>query len=474
MGDHTDDLIFGRSAAAVAGGAGAAAVGYTDQNINLEEAPHDRQHDGFRQVPDELLEVILSFVGSRHILMTVPRVCKRWRHAARSVAVVVTPVTPPEQHAPHPLESARALHSQLPHNLKLFQSIDIDVVGRWLLDLAARYHKIIQLAPLCGVSSPFEACLPDTAVAEVVASCSHLDELFVGWDLPGDEVDTALVLAAVSRHCPRIRSVEVWRDDLTDLVVANLVAACHGLTHITLKANATLSDEALVAIGANCPCLNRLRFACIEKDTAQNRRAITDRGVVALAHGCRHLAELSFVDGPVALTDVSLVTLGERCHALKCIRLWCHPASEGISDIGVAALARGCTNLQTLSFTQVTAMTDASMAALAASCRRLSRIRVRGTAITSAGVICIANSCPELTCVDFSETAVTDSGLIHLVERCRHLKLIDGLLCNQLTDGFAHFLIANRQRNFSIMLDGSSGISKASHARLRQVFRRDI
>jgi hypothetical protein len=119
-------------------------------------------------------------------------------------------------------------------------------------------------------------------------------------------------------------------------------------------------------------------------------------------------------------------------------------------------------------------MTDASMAALAASCRRLSRIRVRGTAITSAGVICIANSCPELTCVDFSETAVTDSGLIHLVERCRHLKLIDGLLCNQLTDGFAHFLIANRQRNFSIMLDGSSGISRASHARLRQVFRRDI
>lgn len=74
---------------------------------------------------------------------------------------------------------------------------------------------------------------------------------------------------------------------------------------------------------------------------------MTDKGLAALAKGCRRLEAVDLTALP-RVGDKALVALGKRCPRLVSLSApRCGPSpAEGISDVGCRALAAGCPKLQ--------------------------------------------------------------------------------------------------------------------------------
>jgi hypothetical protein len=70
-------------------------------------------------------------------------------------------------------------------------------------------------------------------------------------------------LAAIGRHCPRLRALDASRNPgVSDNGVAALAAACQGLLEVDLSDDAQISDGSLCALAAGCRGLQARRRRC--------------------------------------------------------------------------------------------------------------------------------------------------------------------------------------------------------------------
>ena len=230
----------------------------------------------------------------------------------------------------------------------------------------------------------------ESAVAAMARVFTDLEEL----GLSNQEAVTDVALRAIAAHLPKLRLLQCdCCSGISDGGVIELVQKCTSLQSLDLG-ETLITDAAGIAIGQNCPNLEEL---WLNRNTS-----ITDRSLVAIAHGCARLTTL----------DLS---------------------GASLSIVGIEALAASGCRLQKLYLWNCLQITDACVAALLPKLGGAMTLDLDGTGVTVASVSMLANAVPNLEFLNiYTNSCIITYEACAALKGCRALK---GLHVNGQHDG---------------------------------------
>jgi Leucine Rich repeat len=248
-------------------------------------------------------------------------------------------------------------------------------------------------------------CVGVSAIAE---RCSALVKIFIleGGESPYTAVALNDSIRAIVRGCPKLQTIGIYLcGRLTDESVAFLAERCKELRSVCLRSCDLVSDEAIKAIANSCPDLEKLDVG----DRLYNRTSFSGQ-----------------------ITDESFTIVGEKCSKLVDIAI----AYNDVTDIGIAALARGCPQLRSFSANNCPSISTAGMMAISHGCKELRTITLLFCRlITDDSLFRIAEGCPELTSFTLScNEAVTNAGISSIAGGCEKLTSITIDRCDRIHD----------------------------------------
>ena len=218
----------------------------------------------------------------------------------------------------------------------------------------------------------------ESAVAAMARVFTDLEEL----GLSGQEPLTDVALRAMAMHLPNLRRLQCDRcSGIRDGGVIELAQKCTSLRSLDLS-ETLITDAAGIAIGQNCPNLEELCLGMWETGNT----SLTDRSLVAIAHGCARLTSL----------DMS---------------------GASLSIVGIEALAASACRLQELNLEDCSEISDACVAALLPNLGAAMTLNLDRTGVTVASVSMIANAVPNL-----HDLSISTNSCIITYEACAALK----------------------------------------------------
>eukprot|EP00741_Cyanophora_paradoxa_P015878 tig00020909_g15329.t1 len=269
--------------------------------------------------------------------------------------------------------------------------------------------------------------LTDQSLGAAAVCCPDIEEIDIGWN--DNFTDTGV--QALGQRCKSLHTVRMAGcRELTSralLHVAMLVGP--RLAELDILRCEKVSDNGPRCIADKCPNVRSLRigFCC----------RLTDESVRALGSGLRSVTDLDLSnirllsDGALAAGIEPLADSLERLNLYSCARLTDEAAGAvarcrrlrrlvlsfvgELSDEGLAAVARGCPELEELEVSSCRLLTDGGVAAAAGALPRLRLLNAAGVRLTDAGVDALG---PPLACVDVREcTRVTPAAAERLRSR---------------------------------------------------------
>jgi hypothetical protein len=184
-----------------------------------------------------------------------------------------------------------------------------------------------------------------------------------------------------------------------------------------------VDEDTCDALAAALGCMPQLARAMI-------RTACTVPAVViaAMAQTCEKLTSLFIASALQRDCEAPLLTLLERSVHLNTLKLYGEDDEDGSRCIStaavIAAIARGCPNIQTITLLCADDLTDAVFAALAQACPRLQHLNLGDTSGTSdEGLMALAAHCLRLEDVALPRCrSITHVGIRHISLSCLRLK----------------------------------------------------
>ncbi|GJT44202.1 F-box protein isoform X1 [Tanacetum coccineum] len=188
-------------------------------------------------------------------------------------------------------------------------------------------------------------------------------------------------IEAITAASPSLRKISIyWNVRVTDVGISHLVKNCKHIVDLNLSGCKGISDKGLQMVADNYRHLESLDITrCIK---------ITDGGLQHVMVKCSGLkslnlyalssftdeaykkisllAHLEFLDlcGAQNLSDEGLFCIA-KCKNIRTLNLtWC----VRVTDVGVIAIAEGCTSLEYLSLFGIVGVTDKCLEALSKSC----------------------------------------------------------------------------------------------------------
>eukprot|EP00899_Mesostigma_viride_P005421 jgi/Mesvir1/14880/Mv05489-RA.1 len=256
----------------------------------------------------------------------------------------------------------------------------------------------------------------DAGIVAIATLCRQLDRLNVEFTF----YLTAASMLALAAYCPSLQHLRTYGVDVGS---DGLVAVSRGCPLLrTLCADeADLNDDVVVAVAENCPLLESL--------DCEDSLEVGDMGNAALLLHCLQLKKLSL---GYNVTDAAIRLGPDSGRELRSLHI---ATSETLSDVAIHGLAARCGKLTSLKLYNrqvmtnpgVLVVTDATIAAFAASCPHLETLVISsGDQVTDAGVLAVAQNCPRLREVDLGWCqGVTDVSLVELARRCGGLQVLD-------------------------------------------------
>ncbi|XP_044507785.1 F-box protein At3g58530 [Mangifera indica] len=196
----------------------------------------------------------------------------------------------------------------------------------------------------------------------------------------------------ITSACPKLKVFSIyWNVRVTDIGIQNLVKNCKYIVDLNLSGCKNITDKSLQLVADSYQELESLNLTrCVK---------LTDGGLQKILLKCSSLkslnlyalssftdevykkisllAHLSFLDlcGAQNLSDKGLACIA-KCNNLVSLNLtWC----VRITDVGVIALAQGCTSLEFLSLFGIVGVTDKCLEVLSSFCSKtLTTLDVNG------------------------------------------------------------------------------------------------
>jgi len=289
-----------------------------------------------------------------------------------------------------------------------------------------------------------------------------------------EHADNAM-MAMASRRYPNLKLVDISKSkQVNDKGLVALARACTKLEKVVLNDCDNVTIEGIVALGKLRPklqmlsvvdcqfmtgfglssfmekcvdlvglCLSGCRiddsgvmgFASsyppkLELVDLSNCRQVGDDGVAALASYCPNLKHID-VRG-TRITNTGVVQVASKCAGL---RIFNAARCMQVSDVGIKALADGCSQLTHLDLT-CTGLTDEGLKYIGRKCTWLYTLKMSECSmLTDAGIEAVLSGCClKLAILDLSSTSVTDKALEHMGRKCSELAVLDLSCCSNVTD----------------------------------------
>jgi hypothetical protein len=239
---------------------------------------------------------------------------------------------------------------------------------------------------------------------------------------------------SLAQRCPLLREVDVPHSKLDDAGLEAVGANCVHLEVLKLEKNAKVTNKGLVAVARNralttlclngCPNITDAGLRAVaqncpllERVDLSHSAAVTDATLLALGQTCHHLRELSL--RAVSVTHVGLLAVAAGCPQLRMVR-----APE--CDVGraVEAVARGCPRLRVLASPHAD-VPAAAVRALAECCPLLTTVELWGEEIGDAEITALVKGCPLLTRLYVCGTSATEKALATIRDQCKHLAEVE-------------------------------------------------
>jgi hypothetical protein len=205
-------------------------------------------------------------------------------------------------------------------------------------------------------------------------------------DLDDAHISDANVVS-IAQHCPQLLSLVLDENFLSDAAVLAVASRCTQLQRIGLPVKC--HPEVITAVLTRCRSLTAVHFYL---------SAATAEVLNALTRDCPGLRELEIMYtfkgdvaalsevipswpllerlwlGNVKVSDILLQVVGRSCPCLRSFVVRT-VLDSGISDTGIAALAKGCTQLRHLSFMSKQ-LTNRAIDAIVAHCRYIQLVEI--------------------------------------------------------------------------------------------------
>ncbi|XP_019173929.1 PREDICTED: EIN3-binding F-box protein 1-like [Ipomoea nil] len=246
-------------------------------------------------------------------------------------------------------------------------------------------------------------------------------------------------LKAIGRGCPSLRALSLWNiSSISDEGLFEIASGCHQLEKLDLCQCPGITDKSLMAIAKSCPNLASVTIeSCLKIGneslqafgkycpnlkfiTLKNCPLVGDQGIASLFSSAgNHLMKVKLqslnisdislaVIGHygVALTDLALINLqninergfwvmgsGQGLHKLRSLVI---TACQGVTDLGIEAVSKGCPNVKQLCLRKCTLLSDNGVVSFVKAaesieslqleeCHRISQAGVFGILVHSAG-----------------------------------------------------------------------------------------
>ena len=205
-------------------------------------------------------------------------------------------------------------------------------------------------------------------------------------------------------------------------------AVDEALAHVTLRCTQLrqlevfchgMSNVSLTIVASNCRNLRKL--------TCGSGGSISDVGLAALAQGCKQLEHLQILEitgrsySQPGFTHEGVMAVARSCCLLKTLEL---VTSSVVEDPALVALGQHCPLLRKLSCPGWDRITDAAVAALVRGCPQLEVVELPYARITDASASALAQGCPNLKTLDLLQTDVTAVGVLTLAKHAKHMLTI--------------------------------------------------
>ena len=235
--------------------------------------------------------------------------------------------------------------------------------------------------------------------------------------LPRRDTDTG----SPYRRYRRFPKVDL-RFPALDEALKQLTSSCTQLRELDVaRQRDKMSNVSLIIVASNCSNLQKLTFS----SGTFGSHGIDDVGLAALAQGCKQLEHLQILSESLAfyrnrkLTHEGVVAVARSCRLLKTLCL----SAGDVEDPALLALGQYCPLLRSLSF-HGSGITDAAVAALVRGCPQLEVVELPYARITDASASALAQGCPNLKTLDFLRTGVTAAGVLTLAKHAKQMLTI--------------------------------------------------
>ncbi|XP_052118488.1 F-box/LRR-repeat protein 3 isoform X5 [Arachis duranensis] len=194
-----------------------------------------------------------------------------------------------------------------------------------------------------------------------------------------------------------------------------------GLKRLVLSRATGLGHSGLEQLVRACPLL--------EAVDVSHCWGFGDREAAAISCGTR-LREVN-MDKCLGVTDIGLARIAVGCSRLERLSLkWCFE----ISDLGVDLLCKKCFYLKVLDVSYLKELSGPLVHCLK-NLEQLSAIRIDGVRVSDFFLQTIGKNCKFIVELGLSKCiGVTNMGILHLVSGCGSLKILDLTCCRSITD----------------------------------------
>lgn len=245
-------------------------------------------------------------------------------------------------------------------------------------------------------------------------------------------------LSAIAHGCPSLRVLSLWNVPLVgDRGIINIAKECYLLEKLDLCQCPSISDKGLIAIAKNCPNLTSL--------TIESCAKIGNESLQAIGQHCHKLNYVSIRDCPLMgdqgvaslfsslssvltkvklqslrLTDFSLAVIGHCGKSLVSLLL---TGLQSTSEKGfwVMGNALGLSKLASLSISSCRGITDVSLAAIAKGCLNLKQMCLRQCCFVSDnGLVAFSKATQSLESLQLEEcNRITQYGILGTLLNCK-------------------------------------------------------
>ncbi|CAK9179638.1 unnamed protein product [Ilex paraguariensis] len=248
---------------------------------------------------------------------------------------------------------------------------------------------------------------------------------------------TNLGFRAIARGCPSLRILSLWNvSSIGNEGLFEIANGCHLLEKLDLRHCPAISDKALLAIANNCPNITSLTLescpnigneslqafgrCCLNLSSfsIKNCPLVGDQGIASLLSSASHTLTKVKLQA-LNISDVSLAVIGHygkavtdlaftglqkvsergfwvmgNAQGLQKLRSFAITSCQGVTDLGLQAVGKGCPNLKQLCLHKCGLMSDNGLVSFAKSAGSLESLQLEQChRVTQSGIFSILVNC---------------------------------------------------------------------------------